>query len=260
MNEVDWDNISCILSGIELVIQDLNLLSEADLEHELYSWLTYGLIPSDINSNSDICFSLSPLKQTLGQIANMAMLAYGVARTPGAADALPTWLTKSMKGVRHDVDVAKNAIRTKTLSTEFLLAWARINQLYGLMEFMESGAFSVELSNRVDRNRITDLTIKKHWYAHWIRENAPLFARDQIRDVARQLAQVCLDIRDGELVPWGPYPRDWYACMLSESNKCALTKRLEKIGRDDLKLLSSHALVKRDALPPLNRRGFVVKR
>ncbi|GBD47034.1 hypothetical protein METY_0247 [Methylopila sp. Yamaguchi] len=167
---------------------------------------------------------------------------------------------------RMDVlQIAADAIAQRKMTQLFITAWARLHALYEryCMLSLTGEAGGVTIKQAL-AGMTKSVEVQKHWYAHWIRANAPSLTPEFRGIAVESLRSLCVDIRRERLAPWGPYPKDWFARLIPDvkdsSGRVAsgedIGDNFIKLGEGAIKKMLRHPLLTPAVLPPLSRTEF----
>ena len=161
--------------------------------------------------------------------------------------------------------IVDNGIRNRLVTTDFLSSWAHIHYQSGIyMELFLAHDRGHEDFKRAMKGLRQSTLVHEHWYAHWILARTPDLNAGVRTAAGLELAQLCLDVRKGEVDPCPPYPREWYVRMLEMEElkppqqyhkvKLVPTGILKstyiKLTRDRLQLMAGHPDLTLAVLPP----------
>jgi len=253
--QIDWQLISDIFEGIADDLGTFRNLSQEEYERARLSWLTYGLVKSEFVRPFEEGNPQIPPDGVQQQRWHMlAALALGSARSEGFAVLLPGHIQRHILSQRPDAEIIRNAISARYIDDEFLISWARINQLRGVQVALKPHALDL-LQKKIEGARAQSREIQQHWYARWLKKNAASLSPNDREKAAPTLVGVCDDIVKGKLRPWGPYPVRWYRNLLNKV--CThLVDNFYKLGEPRLLELLVHPIITDNIVPPLSRDGF----
>lgn len=256
MDQIDWKILNAALDAIEGDVTELIFLDELDIERAKIDWLTFGLLndSASVEVRSGMPF-ISP-QNAKQQLALIVALAFGAFRTLGATELLPGFIIEHLRETPSDLALVKDGLRDRRITTEFLFSWGRLFAAHGAWQALTSDSSKqTAIVKGLEIERVNNRHIKEFWYAHWIHQHAPTLNANHLETAQQRLARLCIDIDEGRLQPWGPYPKNWYSTMLAP-DRTKLTKRLLEISKEKILALCRDETITTEILPPLNLRGF----
>ena len=253
---IDWETVGDILEGVAYALKSLAVLSDGDFEQLRRSWLTYGLVASDAFSKFQR--GTPPIWDKSGhRRAELVALVYGLSKTAEPTELLPGHIIRHMRSTRTNLEIVREGISDKRITTDFLIAWSRIFQLNGILEFMELGGKNDStVEQALNGARASSTELQEVWFAHWIKTNAFTLRPSDRKREGKKLAELCSAIENGTIAPWNPYPKIWFSIMLNPEDKTDLKGSYYKLGPRKFRPLLTHDWIKPDLLPPLTRQAF----
>ncbi|MCS0496872.1 hypothetical protein NVS89_17370 [Ancylobacter sp. MQZ15Z-1] len=256
MTEIDWTWIQSEFDRIASELKGWRLIGEDEYERLKLSRLTYGLIDAQEWRERSFGTAIYVARLGDGIVRDMAVglaLELGLVISPSMLP--PKFLRSKIERVDHFA-VVQSALDDRHVSQEFLLSWSRLQILYAQRELLiclpetESGLVENKL---VGAQGSTE--IQRYWFAFWIKTNARSLSVFDREEAGRELADICKDVISSKLMPWGPYPIDWYGRLLDEEQG-DLRNEYYKLGIKKLETLTKSPYVTPAVLPPLSRAGF----
>jgi hypothetical protein len=267
--KIDWAYFADELRKIELVAGKIRFLSTADFERMKLSKLTHGHI-EESSFAEQLAYGYSFFEHPkTGPLWRDQW--YFVCRAMGAPfedeDPAPPFI--KIDHTCH-LEVVRQAVQAQQLSQEFIRSWGLLNRavsMYGAltMRYSESEQFlKADLKGFFEDN----LVVQMHWYAHWIKANAPTLVVKDRRGAEEKLEQLCSDIIEGTVRPWGRYPREWYETLLVRTipqtqfkgkdpdPEWSLRNNIRRLSKRKLEKMLEHRLLTPNVLPPLKSTLF----
>lgn len=162
-------------------------------------------------------------------------------------------------------ETIERSINSENCSTEFVLAWGHLNQLFGrfieLMQQADSEKTSFERNEKAGASRGS--IVQRYWHAHWVIKNS---GTDR-KTAESELAELCADIWQGRLIAPPGYEAKWFETLISgelgedvprdgNSDGAILKTTYTRAKQSDLEAMARNPDVKPETLPPLERIDF----
>jgi hypothetical protein len=171
--------------------------------------------------------------------------------------------------MKPDFVVIEEALKTKTISLDFMLAWGSLNSLLGRqLELLASeDDISKPFVAGVLSGGAQTVKLQRCWYARWVRQHDDaerLIKREQIQ---REIADLCLDIWRERRSPPANFASEWFEALICQENNddvpqkgpvgnVDLRRSYQKIGWELLGALAEDTTVSDAMIPPLSLAAF----
>jgi hypothetical protein len=266
--KIDWSYFANELRKMETTIGNVRILSTADFEQFKLSKLTYGHIESSFEAQLDYGYAdFEHPKTDFLWHEQWKLVCRAVGAPYEDKNPFPPWV--KFDRTCH-LDVVRQAIQRQELSYEFIKSWGILNRAFAMHGALWMRSSESEEFLRADLKGFTkdSLVVQRHWYAHWIKANAPSLVVKDRRSAEEKLEELCAGIAEGKIKPWGRYSREWYEMLLvrtiPQSQKkgrdpdpeWSLRNNIRRLSKRKLEKMLEHPLLTPDVLPPVQSRLF----
>jgi hypothetical protein len=163
-----------------------------------------------------------------------------------------TQLPRALGNVENCFLTIEASIATEKCSTEFVLAWGYLNQLFG--RFVELMQQADEERKDFERNEkagaSSDTIVQRYWHAHWIIANSGT----ERKAAEFELAALCADIWQGRLLAPPGYEAAWFYTLITDELGGAIPQRGR---RDDAVLKTTYGRAKLSELEAITKNKGV---
>lgn len=263
LSAIDWPRIDKYFQHIMAHLKSFKVLSGEEEAHERLklSWLTYGLISSPLLDQISHGHTVQTPDPT--RLEALRALAFVLGADRDTSEPVPEHIKTNTKTLADHVNIVQSAIESQSATTEFVISWGVLNQLWAKYQWVRAdfGDIEEQVLRGLTGARAESASIQKYWYAHWIHVNAPSLAPRDRADASMEFQLVCEDVVLGNLKPWGPYPKPWFYRPLivedeSDTGPYMLRSSFPRISAKTMSEMIKHPLITRDILPPLGREEF----
>jgi hypothetical protein len=259
---MDWDRIESEFKELRALLEEMPAPpSQRELEtHRVRTKLRLpGSLPAQLDLNYRSYYGSATTKERLDQLKNDIETG-GHPECFGGSSLLENCFV-----------TIQESIATKQCSTDFVLAWGYLNQLFGryaeLMEQEDGERKDFERNERAGGS--SDTIVHRYWHAHWVVANSKADFRDR-REVEAELAELCADVWQGRLRPAPGFPSEWFEALIrpgfdknervpqkGNSDDVGLKSAYVRAKISDIQEMVGNESIPAGILPPLNRQGFV---
>jgi hypothetical protein len=250
----DWGAVRRQFRELTVALTPYHVPSADEIDRYVLSQLTYGQIHSSFRQrleSGEWVYSVEEERRGLLQ-----RISYELGFTRERPDGLPDFI----RFVPIDWDFISRSIERELLTSTFLVEWGRFNYLVGRYEeLIYNSDRAMQEVDQALAGRLSEVIVQKCWYAHWTRENARSADRRDVERARSGLADLCLRINEGDLLPAAPYPRVWFVSLLELENGepgASFKSTYRRLTGKQLEALVSHPLITPSVLPPLSAAGF----
>ena len=172
---IDWDRLDQDYREVRDALHPFEILEDDDYERFRLGWLTYGLIESTFRVTDDFEMNFGPQLQRAipgsERYFLLVNLLSSIIVNPRENKYVPAHIADHIEAQPHPFRVIEVSLRNHAITNEFLDTWGRLHFLHGAHLILTNTEPTDEQLRQAMRTESTE--IQQHWFAHWIRANAP---------------------------------------------------------------------------------------